>query len=132
MPGFPDGARSLHRSLAHDAATAYVVVDPHRLDDKRPYLWKTDDFGKTWKRLSASCPRMNTCTRCARTPSPGCSTSAPSAASVLDDDGATWAELKLNLPTVAVHDLAVKDDDLVVGTNGRSIWIFDHLAVCGR
>jgi hypothetical protein len=44
------------------------------------------------------------------------------------DDGATWTELKLNLPTVAVHDLAVKDDDLVVGTHGRSIWILDDLA----
>jgi hypothetical protein len=43
------------------------------------------------------------------------------------DDGATWNELKLNLPTVAVHDLVVKDDDLVVGTHGRSIWILDDL-----
>ena len=43
------------------------------------------------------------------------------------DDGATWQPLKLNLPTVAVHDLVVKDDDLVVGTHGRSIWILDDL-----
>ena len=43
------------------------------------------------------------------------------------DGGETWRELKLNLPTVAVHDLVVKDNDLVVGTCGRSIWIFDEL-----
>ena len=43
------------------------------------------------------------------------------------DDGATWQPLQLNLPTVAVHDLVVKDDDLVVGTHGRSIWILDDL-----
>jgi hypothetical protein len=43
------------------------------------------------------------------------------------DDGATWKELRLNLPTVAVHDLVVKDDDLVVGTHGRSIWILDDV-----
>jgi hypothetical protein len=43
------------------------------------------------------------------------------------DDGASWRALKLNLPTVAVHDLVVKDDDLVVGTHGRSIWILDDL-----
>ena len=43
------------------------------------------------------------------------------------DDGASWKELRLNLPTVAVHDLVVKDDDLVVGTHGRSIWILDDL-----
>ena len=44
------------------------------------------------------------------------------------DDGASWKELKLNLPTVAVHDLVVKDDDLVLGTHGRSIWILDDLS----
>src|SRR5437763_4286344 len=43
------------------------------------------------------------------------------------DDGATWQPLRLNLPTVAVHDLAVKDDDLVVGTTGRSLWVLDDL-----
>src|SRR5207302_6445230 len=43
------------------------------------------------------------------------------------DDGATWRQLKLNLPTVAVHDLIVKNNDLVVGTHGRSIWILDDL-----
>jgi hypothetical protein len=43
------------------------------------------------------------------------------------DDGANWKSLQLNLPTVAVHDLAVKGDDLVVGTHGRSIWILDDL-----
>jgi hypothetical protein len=45
------------------------------------------------------------------------------------DDGATWSPLKLNLPTVAVHDLVVKDDKLVVGTHGRSVWIFDDLSL---
>src|SRR6185436_14562850 len=44
------------------------------------------------------------------------------------DDGASWHSLKLNLPTVAVHDLVVKDDSLVLATHGRSFWIFDHLA----
>ena len=43
------------------------------------------------------------------------------------DDGANWKTLQLNMPTVAVHDLAVKGDDLVVGTHGRSIWVLDDL-----
>src|SRR5262249_25254627 len=43
------------------------------------------------------------------------------------DDGATWKQLKLNLPTVAVHDLVVKENDLVLGTHGRSVWILDDL-----
>src|SRR5438034_9051359 len=47
--------------------------------------------------------------------------------SISRNDGVDWQELKLNLPTVAVHDLIVKDNDLVLGTNGRSIWIFDDL-----
>src|SRR5207244_4965433 len=43
------------------------------------------------------------------------------------DDGRTWLRLKLNLPTVAVSDLVIKDNDLVVGTSGRSIWILDDV-----
>ncbi len=112
-----------------DAETAYLVVDAHRLDDMRPYLWKTTDGGKTWASLSAKLPQ-DTYLRAVR--------EDPKKKGMLylatehdiqfsTDDGATWKELKLNLPTVAVSDLVVKDDDLVVATSGRSLWIFDDL-----
>ncbi len=112
-----------------DAETAYLVVDAHRLDDMRPYLWKTTDGGKTWASLSAKLPQ-ETYLRAVR--------EDPKKKGMLylgtehgiqfsTDDGTTWKELKLNLPTVAVSDLVVKDDDLVVATSGRSLWIFDDL-----
>ena len=55
MPGFPEwGTVSMIEPSPFDASTAYVVVDAHRLDNMRPYLYKTTDFGKTWKRLDAT------------------------------------------------------------------------------
>ena len=64
-----------------DAGTAYVVVDNHRLDDMKPYLFKTTDFGKTWQASAPACRRTSTCTSSARTRSGrGCCTWAPSAA----------------------------------------------------
>ena len=82
MPGFPEwGTVSMIEPSPFDAGTAYVVVDAHRLDDMRPYLYKTTDFGKTWKALDASSRTTSTCTPCARIRrSAGSCTSAPSAA----------------------------------------------------
>jgi photosystem II stability/assembly factor-like uncharacterized protein len=110
--------------------TAYVVADAHRLDDERPYLWKTTNYGKTWRGLTAGLPkdvylhvvREDT----ERRGMLYLGTERGVAYSL--DDGATWRDLKLNLPTVAVHDLVVEGDDLVVGTMGRSIWILDDLS----
>jgi photosystem II stability/assembly factor-like uncharacterized protein len=112
-----------------DAETAYVVVDNHRLDDLKPYLFKTTDGGKTWTNLAGKLAQ-DVFLRSVR--------EDPKKKDILylgtergiqfsTDGGANWRELKLNLPTVAVTDLVVKNDDLVVGTNGRSIWIFDDL-----
>jgi photosystem II stability/assembly factor-like uncharacterized protein len=139
--GLPEwGTVACIEASPFDGGTAYVVVDAHRLDDTRPYLWKTADYGKTWKSLSAAAPP----------PANGQPGSLPQddylhvvradpkkqgllyvgserGVYFSTDDGATWRQLKLNLPTVAVHDLHVKDNDLVVGTHGRSIWIFDDL-----
>jgi photosystem II stability/assembly factor-like uncharacterized protein len=112
-----------------EPGTAYVTFDAHRLDNNHPYLFKTDDFGATWKSLAASRP-ADVYLHVVR--------EDPERKGILYlgtergvdfsvDDGATWKPLKLNLPTVAVHDLCVKNNDLVVGTLGRSIWILDDL-----
>jgi photosystem II stability/assembly factor-like uncharacterized protein len=130
IPGLPQwGTVSGIEASPFDAGTAYVVVDAHRLDDMKPYLYKTSDYGKTWKKLSDKLPQ-DVYLHVVR--------ADPKAKGLLyvgtergvifsPDDGITWLPLKMNLPTVAVHDLVVKDDDLVVGTSGRSIWIFDDL-----
>jgi photosystem II stability/assembly factor-like uncharacterized protein len=119
---------------AFDAGTAWVVADAHRLDDYRPYLFRTTDGGKTWKKLGANLPQ-DVFLRVVR--------EDPKVKGLLylgterglafsRDGGDTWTELKLNLPTAAVSDLVVKDDDLVVGTSGRSIWVFDDLTPLRR
>ncbi len=112
-----------------DARTAYVVVEAHRMDDRKPYLFKTTDLGKTWSDLTAKMPADGYLHVVREDPKKRGLLYAGSERGVLfsTDDGATWEQLKLNLPTVSVTDLVVKEDDLVVGTNGRSIWILDDL-----
>ena len=112
-----------------EAGTAYVVVDAHRLDDETPYVWKTTDFGESWSSLSAGLDTevyLHVIREDSRKPGMLYLGTERGVMYSLDD-GATWRPLKLNLPTVAVADLAVAGDDLVVGTIGRSAWIFDDL-----
>jgi photosystem II stability/assembly factor-like uncharacterized protein len=130
IPGMPEwGTVSGIEASPFDAATAYVVVDAHKLDDMRPYLFKTRDGGKTWDRLTAKLAPDVYLHAVREDPKQKglLYLGTERGVSFSHDDGATWEELKLNLPTVAVHDLVIKDNDLVVGTNGRSIWIFDDL-----
>ncbi len=112
-----------------DAGTAYVVVDAHRMDDMRPHLWKTSDYGKNWKSLSSGLAQDVYLHAVREDPKRKGQLYLGTERGVMfsRDDGASWASLQLNLPTVAVHDLVVKGDDLVLGTHGRSIWILDDL-----
>jgi hypothetical protein len=112
-----------------DAATAYVTVDAHRLDDTRPYIWKTTDYGRTWKSLAAKLPPDVYLHAVREDPKRRglLYLGTERGVSFSRDDGATWQVLGLNLPTVAVHDLVVKEDDLVLATHGRSMWILDDL-----
>lgn len=128
--GLPEwGTVSCIEASPFDAGTAYLVVDAHRLDDGRPYLFKTDDFGKTWKSLPGKLPQDVYLHAVREDPKKKglLFVGTERGVAFSSDDGGDWQQLKLNLPTVAVHDLIVKDNDLVLGTNGRSIWIFDDL-----
>jgi photosystem II stability/assembly factor-like uncharacterized protein len=130
MKGLPEwGTISMIEPSPFDAATAYVVIDAHRLDDMRPYLFKTTDLGRTWTRLDAGLPQDVYLHAVREDPAKRGMLYLGTERGVVYsvDDGKTWRPLKLNLPTVAVHDLVVKGDDLVVGTHGRSIWILDDL-----
>jgi len=130
MPGFPEwGTVSMIEASPFDANTAYVVVDAHRLDNMHPYLYKTTDLGKSWKRLDASLPQDVYLHAVREDPKKRGQLYVGTERGVMfsTDDGANWRPLQLNLPTVAVHDLVVKDDDLVLATHGRSIWILDDL-----
>ncbi len=113
----------------HNQGTAYVVVDAHRLDDNTPYLYMTKDFGKSWNLLSATLPKEDYLRVVREDPAlPGMLyAGSETQVHVSHDQGKNWQSLKLNMPTVAISDLVVKGNDLVVGTNGRSCWIFDDL-----
>ncbi|HLZ10361.1 MAG TPA: glycosyl hydrolase, partial [Chloroflexota bacterium] len=119
-----------------DGGTAYVVVRDYRMGDFRPYLWKTSDYGKSWVSLTDSDASARSfpsdeylhVIRCDPAKKGLLYAGSEKGVWFSNDDGKNWRRLRLNLPTVAVHDLVVKNDNLVVGTMGRSAWILDDLA----
>jgi photosystem II stability/assembly factor-like uncharacterized protein len=130
IPALPEwGTVVCIEASPFDAGTAYVVVDAHRLDDMQPYLWKTADYGKNWKSLTAGLASDIFLRVVREDPSRRGLLYLGTERGVMisPDGGSNWLPLRMNLPTVAVTDLIVKDNDLVVGTNGRSIWFFDDL-----
>jgi photosystem II stability/assembly factor-like uncharacterized protein len=132
MGGFPEwGTVSIVEPSPFDPGTAYLVVDAHRLDDMRPYLFRTTDFGETWTRLDAKLPQEVYLHAVREDPLRRGLLYLGTERGVMfsADAGVTWQPLQLNLPTVAVHDLVVKGDSLVLATHGRSFWILDDLAV---
>jgi hypothetical protein len=110
--------------------TAYVAANRYGLNDFSPYLFKTTDFGATWSRLDAGLPR-DVFTRVIRVDPvrPGLLyVGTERGVYVSLDEGAHWRTLSLNLPKVPVHDMTIKDGDLVAATHGRSFWILDDLS----
>jgi photosystem II stability/assembly factor-like uncharacterized protein len=113
----------------HDANTAYVAVDRHKLDDLKPYIFKTADAGKTWSAITTGIPEGANVHAVREDPKRRGLLYAGTELGmfVSFDDGAHWQPLQLNLPISPIHDLLVKDDDLVVATHGRSFWILDDI-----
>ncbi|MBY0461431.1 MAG: hypothetical protein K2V38_29290, partial [Gemmataceae bacterium] len=130
IPGLPDwGTVCCIEASPHAAGTAYVVVTNHRMDDYHPYIWKTTDFGKKWTRITDGLDVGVHCRVVREDPAKKdlLYLGTERGVMVSTDGGRSWESLQLNLPTVPVHDLVVKNNDLVVGTHGRSIWILDDL-----
>jgi photosystem II stability/assembly factor-like uncharacterized protein len=128
---WPEWSRiSLIDPSPFDAGTAYVAVDRHQFDDLRPYIFKTSDYGKTWTKLTQGIPDTTFVRAVREDPKKKGLLYAGTEMGVFVsfDDGGHWRPLKLNLPTVPVHDLMVKDDDLVVATHGRAFWILDDVS----
>jgi hypothetical protein len=113
----------------HDATTAYVAVDRHRLDDFKPYIFKTTDLGKSWSTIVNGIPEGAYVHSVREDPKRKGLLYAGTELGVYFslDDGAHWQPLQLNLPQSPIHDLVVKDDDLVAATHGRSFWVLDNL-----
>jgi photosystem II stability/assembly factor-like uncharacterized protein len=112
-----------------DAGTAYVVFDAHRLDDETPYIWKTTNYGYTWIDITRGLDD-ETYLKAVRedTKKEGLLFLGTERGVMISHDGGVkWESLRLNMPTVAIADIAVAGDDLVIGSLGRAAWILDDL-----
>jgi photosystem II stability/assembly factor-like uncharacterized protein len=113
-----------------DAGTAYVAIDRHQNDDMHPYILKTADYGKTWTKIINGIPD-NTFVRVVREDPKKRGllyAGTETGMFVSFNDGKDWRSLQLNLPTTPIHDLVVKNDDLVLATHGRAFWVLDDLS----
>jgi len=115
----------------HDAGTAYVAATRFKLQDNKPYLYKTSDYGRTWTKIVEGIPAADF-TRVIRE-DPGRKgllyAGTETGVYVSFDDGGHWQSIRLNLPVVPIHDLLIKDGDLVAATHGRSFWVLDNVAL---
>ncbi|MGI9166572.1 MAG: VPS10 domain-containing protein [Pyrinomonadaceae bacterium] len=112
------------------ARVAYVAFDRHTLDDFRPYVFKTSDGGKTWQNISGNLPAKAYVQVVREDPKNASLLYAGTEIGlfVSYSGGADWVPLNLkNLPHVAIHDIVIhpRENDLILGTHGRSIWILD-------
>jgi photosystem II stability/assembly factor-like uncharacterized protein len=113
-----------------DAGTAYVSVSRMRIDDLRPYIYRTRDYGASWQPITAGLAADGAVNAVREDPKRrGLLFAATEKALwVSFDDGGQWESLQLNLPATSMRDVWVHDDDLIVATHGRSIWILDDIS----
>ena len=111
-----------------DTGTAYAAVNRLRLDDLRPYIYRTHDGGKSWQKITAGLPDQPINTVREDPERRGLLfAGSERTVYVSFDDGEHWQSLQLNLPSTSIRDLVVHRDDVVVGTHGRSFWILDDI-----
>ncbi len=111
-----------------DVNTAYVAVNRIRLDDMKPYIYKTHDGGKTWIKIVEGLPDDPINAVREDHIKEGlliCGSERAVYASV--NDGQNWLSLRNNMPATSIRDIVIKDNDIVAGTHGRSFWIMDDI-----
>jgi photosystem II stability/assembly factor-like uncharacterized protein len=113
-----------------DAQTAYAAVNTIRLDDFRPHIYRTHDAGRTWTQIVNGLPNGSVINVVREDPKRRGLLFAGSENQVWVsvDDGDHWSSLRLNMPATSIRDLIIKDDDIAIGTHGRSFWILDDIA----
>jgi photosystem II stability/assembly factor-like uncharacterized protein len=112
-----------------DPGTAYAAINSFRLDDLRPHIYRTRDFGVTWAEITSGIADNAPCNVVREDPTRKGLLYAGTETSVYVsfNDGDSWQSLQLNLPHTSMRDLTIHGDDLIVGTHGRSFWILDDV-----
>jgi photosystem II stability/assembly factor-like uncharacterized protein len=120
---------SLIEASHFDPAVAYTAVDRGRLDDQKPYIYRTRDYGATWQFITNGISASAFLRAVREDPQSKGLLFAGTELGVYAsfDDGDHWQSLQLNLPVASVRDLAIHGDDLVAATHGRSFWILDNI-----
>ena len=115
----------------HDPAVAFLAATRYKKDDFQPYLFRTDDFGQSWRKIVAGIPDDDFVRVVREDPArPGLLYAGTETGTYLSADGGdAWRRLGGNLPVVPIHDLVLAQGDLVVATHGRSFWILDDVSL---
>jgi photosystem II stability/assembly factor-like uncharacterized protein len=116
---------------SYKKGAAYIVGTRYKLDDFAPYIYKTEDYGNTWKLITNGIDKMHF-TRAIRADKKrqGLLYAGTEYGMYMSyDDGMSWKKMQFNLPVVPITDLTIKENDLIVATQGRAFWIIDDLSM---
>ncbi len=130
-PGLPKHSRvSIIEASRHKPGTAYVAVKRYQMNDRAPYIFKTDDYGKTWKKIvNGIAPGDFVHVVREDITRPGLLYAGTEHGMMVSfDDGENWSSMQLNLPDTQVPDIAVTEKDVAIATHGRSMYILDDVA----
>jgi photosystem II stability/assembly factor-like uncharacterized protein len=122
---------SLIEASPHDAGVAYVAGNRYQLSDRRPFVYKTHDYGRTWTTIVGGLADENIA-RAIREDKQRKGLlflGTDSGIFVSFDDGGAWQSLQLDLPVTPVHGIEVRDNDVLIGTHGRSFYSLDEIGV---
>ena len=113
----------------HNPGTLYIAANRYQVDDREPYVFKTNDYGKTWKKIINGIKKGHFARAIREDPvRPGLLFLATEHGVYFSmNDGELWQSLQLELPDTPIRDLVIKDNDIVIGSHGRGFWILDNI-----
>ncbi|NND16376.1 MAG: glycosyl hydrolase, partial [Eudoraea sp.] len=129
--GLAEGIINSIEISPHDPATAYIAVMRYKFLDLSPYIYKTTNYGASWTKITNGITDPHTFVRVVREDHKRKGllyAGTETGLYISFDDGQNWQSFQLNLPVVAINDLTIQDNDLVVATAGRSFWILDDVS----
>ena len=120
---------SIIEASAHQAGTAYLCAKRYQIDDRAPYIWRTDDYGNTWTKIVTGIDAGAYVHAVREDPKRAGLLYAGTEHGlyISFNNGALWQPFNQNLPDTQISDLVVEENDLVIATHGRSMWVMDDI-----